>query len=68
MAMDDPGSDTANAAIRPACDPLKPPFAIERALRPRNWSRSRVVLSGRSRQIGTFVPSMHSFPIEIITI
>lgn len=37
MAMDDPGSDTANADICPACDPLKPQFALERALRPRNW-------------------------------
>ncbi len=68
MAMDDPGGDTANAAIRPACDPLKPQFALERALRPRNWSRSRVVLPGCSRQIETFEPIMHSFPIEIITI
>ena len=68
MAMDDPGSDTANAAIRPACDPLKPQFALERAIRPRNWSRSRVVLPGRSRQIGTFEHSIHSFPIKIITI
>ncbi|MDZ7599729.1 MAG: hypothetical protein U5J82_15945 [Desulfobacterales bacterium] len=68
MAMDDPGSDTANAAIRPACDPLKPQFRLSALSGQEIGSRSRVVLPGCSRQIETFEHIMHSFPIEIITI
>jgi hypothetical protein len=41
--MNAPGGDTANADICPTRDPVKPQFALERAIRPKNRRRPRTV-------------------------